>query len=147
MMMRLEGTEPGQVSVRLVKECLTAIRDYRVGDLLTLVDPEVVCYPLVRPGLFVYRGHEGMASLTRDMHRVHGEYQVEFGDIAVRDGGRVTVQAAIVPGPDRVRGPLAFRAEFVFRDGRITRIDSYPGAGAASADAGRIRMRLRCCCG
>jgi hypothetical protein len=54
---------------------------------------------MVRPGLAVYYGHDGMAGLIRDMHAVHGRYQVEIAEITEEDGPRVSVRAVIVPEP------------------------------------------------
>ena len=67
--------------------------------MLALVDPDVACQPLVRPGLAVYYGHDGMIGLVHDMHAVHGSYQVEIAEITEEDGPQVTARAVIVPEP------------------------------------------------
>jgi acetamidase/formamidase len=121
----------GRAPEQVVRECLMAIRDGRVDDLLELVDPGVVCYPVFRPGRAAYHGREGMACLVGDMHSAHGDYEVDFGDVTVQYGAVVTVQATIVAGPGRDRPPLAVRTVFVFRGGRISRIESHPDGTAS----------------
>ena len=119
-----QGTAP----VRAVLALYEAIRDSRIADVLALVDPDVACQPLVRPGLTVYYGHDGMAELVHDMHAVHGCYQVEIAETTeedVPDGPRVTVRAVIVPEPGRGR-PLPVNSVYGFRGGLITSIESSP---------------------
>jgi hypothetical protein len=47
----------GETAVQVVVDFFTAVRDQRIKDLLALVDPEIVCKPLVRPGRSLYEGH------------------------------------------------------------------------------------------
>jgi hypothetical protein len=117
-----QGTAP----VRAVLALYDAIRDSRIADVLALVDPDVVCQPEVRPGLTVYYGHDGMAGLIRDMHAVHGRYQVEIAEITEEDGPRVSVQAVIVPEPGHGQ-PLPVSSVYDFRGSLITSIESAPG--------------------
>src|SRR5438046_9795070 len=104
--------EGGKGPVEVVLELYAAIRGGRVGDVLALVDPQVVCRPLVRPGLSVYYGHDGMAQLVSAMHAAHGDYQVEIGEVTEQggpEGATVTVQATIVHEPGRGQPPGSVR--------------------------------------
>ena len=56
----------GQTAVQVVTDFFAAVRDQRIKDLLALVDPEIVCRPLVRPGRSLYEGHEGMVRFVSD---------------------------------------------------------------------------------
>jgi hypothetical protein len=47
-----QGSAPARAVVALYE----AIRDSRIEDVLALVDPDVTCKPLVRPGLSAYQG-------------------------------------------------------------------------------------------
>lgn len=55
--------------------------------MLAVLDREVVCFPLVRPGQAVYHGHNGMIKLVDYMHDLHGDYQI---DPSVFPDARVT---------------------------------------------------------
>ena len=52
------------VAVKAVLELYAAMRDDRVEDVLALTSADVICEPLVRPGLTQYQGHAGMAALV-----------------------------------------------------------------------------------
>ena len=135
--MRGECNEP----VEVVLELYAAVRDRRIEDMLALVDPQVCCYPLVRPGQSVYYGPSEMVKLVGDVHDRHGDYKVEIGKITGQDspaaggqGTTVTVQATIFPEPGHGQ-PQQVTTVFTVQDGRITWIESKP-APAAPSDAG-----------
>jgi SnoaL-like domain len=115
-------------AIQAVLALYTAIRDSRISEARALVDPEVLCYPLVRPGLTVYQGHNGMPALVKDMHALHGDYQVDIRQITRQGSATITVQARIEPDHDR--SPLPVTTVFTLRQGRITSISSEPGAAA-----------------
>jgi hypothetical protein len=122
----------GRTPVQAVLALYAAIRDRRIDDVLALTDPEVTCEPLVRPGLSMYEGHDGMTRLILAMHAAHGSYQVEILQVAEHPGPQVTVLARIVPEPGRGQ-PLPVRTVYTFRDGLIASIESSP----ADQDAAR----------
>jgi hypothetical protein len=115
-------------AIQAVMALYAAIRDGRVRDAVALVDAEVLCSPLVRPGLSLYEGHEGIPVLVKDMHALHGDYQVDIRQIIKQDGSTITVEARIEP--DRDRSPLPVRTMFTLRDGRIASMSSEPGTVA-----------------
>jgi hypothetical protein len=121
--------------VHLVLDLYMAIRDRRVGGMLALLDPEVVCYPLVRPGQSAYYGHDAMIKLIHYMHDLHGDYQVEVDKITEQNTPRgdvkVTVQARIVPEARLGKPPVPVRSVYTIHDGLITWIQSQPGADTA----------------
>jgi SnoaL-like domain len=124
--MRGESNEP----VEVVLEFYAAVRDRRIEDMLALVDPQVCCYPLVRPGQSVYCGPGEMVKLVGDLHSQHGDYKVEIGKItgpgsqaASAPGTTVTVQATIFPEPGHGQ-PQPVTTVFNVQDGRITSIES-----------------------
>jgi hypothetical protein len=116
-----QGTAPVQAVLALY----AALRDSRIADVLPLVDPRVECLPLVRPGLSSHYGHDGMADLARDMHAVHGRYQVEIPEITEQDGPQVTVRAVIVPEAGHGQ-PVPVTSVYTFRSGQIATIESFP---------------------
>jgi hypothetical protein len=120
------GGQGATAPVQAVLALYEAIRDSRIADVLALVDPDVVCQPLVRPGLATYYGPDGMAALIRDMHAVHGLYQVEIAEITEQDGSQVTIGAVIVPEPGHGQ-PLRVTSVYAFRGGLIASIESSPG--------------------
>jgi hypothetical protein len=129
--------EQGAAPVKAVLELYEAIRDSRIADVLALVDPDVACEPLTRPGLTAYYGHDGMAGLVRDIHAVYGRYQVEIAEITEQDGPRVTVRAVIVPEPGHGQ-PLPVTSVFAFRGSLIASIESFPAPlGCRGSPAGR----------
>jgi hypothetical protein len=130
--------EQGIAPVEAVVELYKAIRDSRVGDVLSLTDPGVVCEPLVRPGLTRYEGHAGMARLVADMHAVHGRYAVEIVSITETGEPRVTATAWLVPERGQ---PFGVVTVYGFRDGLISSIESFPAEGQRSLRPGRDQLR------
>jgi hypothetical protein len=125
--------EHGERPVQVVLELYAAIRDRRVADVLALVDPQVTCEPLARPGLSRYTGHDGMARLVSEMHAAHGRYEVTIVKITEEAGPQVTVWARIVPELGRGQ-PWPVRTVYTFRGGLIASIESFPaGQDALSA--------------
>ena len=122
--------EPGSTPARVVLEFYAALRDRRIGDILALTDPQVVCHALVRPGLSVYHGHDGMIRLSEGMHATHGEYDF-VADQVSEDGDKVTVYVRILPGPGPGRQDLPVMSVFILHDGLIVSIESQPGISLA----------------
>jgi hypothetical protein len=120
-----DRSERGSVAVKTVLEFYAAMRDDRVQDMLEQTAADVICEPLVRPGLSQYQGHAGMVSLAREMHAVHGNYQIVIIDITEEPGPKVTVLARIDPEAGHGK-PLAVMTEYLFRDGLIFWIESIP---------------------
>lgn len=119
------GGGNGRSPVEVVSELYAAMRDSRLDDVLALVDPEVICMPLVRPGLAEYEGHAGMARLVRDLHAVHGRYEIVIVQATEEDGPEVTVHATLVPEPGR-GAPFPVTSSYRFRRGLISSIESFP---------------------
>jgi hypothetical protein len=122
----LNESEPVQV----VLEFYEALRESRINDMLGLVDAEVVCQPLVRPGLSLYSGYDGMIRLDSDLHGLHGRYQIDIDKVTEQEGAQVTVQATIHPEPGRGQPPLPVTSIYIVRDGLITSIESLDGTSA-----------------
>jgi hypothetical protein len=122
----LDESEPVQV----VLEFYEALRESRINDMLGLVDREVVCQPLVRPGLSLYSGYDGMIRLNSDLHALHGRYQLEINKVTEQEGPQVTVQATILPEPGREQPPLPVTSIYLVRDGLITSIESLDSTSA-----------------
>jgi hypothetical protein len=110
--------------VQTVVELYETLRDSRIEDMLALVDPEVICKPLVRPGLSVYYRRDGMIRLCCDLHTAYGQYQIEINEITEQDGPQVTVQARILPEPARKQPPRSVRSVYTFRHNLIASIES-----------------------
>jgi SnoaL-like protein len=110
---------------QIVRDLYEAIRDNRIKDMLALVHPDVTCRPLVRPGLTVYHGHDGIVRLASDMHATHGHYQIKITRITEQPGPQLTVQAWIIPEPGRGT-QLPVTSVYTLRDGLITTIESFP---------------------
>jgi hypothetical protein len=116
----LNESEP----VRVVLEFYEALRESRINDMLGLVDADIACRPLVRPGLGLYNGYDGMIRLDSDIHGLHGRYQIEIHKVTEQEGPQVTVQATIQPEPGRGQPPLPVTSIYLVRDGLITSIES-----------------------
>jgi len=116
----LTESEPVQV----VLEFYEALRESRINDMLGLVESDVTCRPLVRPGLSLYSGYDGIIRLDSDIHGLHGRYQVEIGEVTEQEGPQVTVQATILPESGRGQPPLAVTSIYIIRNGLITSIES-----------------------
>jgi hypothetical protein len=108
-------------------ELYAAVRDNRIDDVLALVDPQIVCQPVVRPGLTVYHGHDGMVRLVHDMHAAHGRYQVRTDSITEQAEAKVTVQARIFANAGSDQAPIPVTSVFTLQDGLIITIESESG--------------------
>jgi SnoaL-like domain len=116
----LNESEPVQV----VLEFYDALRERRINDMLGLVDADVTCRPLVRTGLGLYNGYDGMIRLDSDLHGLHGRYQIEINKVTEQEGPRVTVHATILPEPGRGQPPLPVTSIYAVRNGLIASIES-----------------------
>ena len=110
--------------VQVVLEFYEALRESRINDMLGLVDPEVTCQPLVRLGLSLYSGYDGIIRLDSDIHALHGRYQIEINQVTEEEGPQVTVQARILPEPGRGQPPLPVTSIYAVRNGLIASIES-----------------------
>jgi hypothetical protein len=120
--------ERGQANVQVVLGFFAAIRDQRTSDLLALVDPQIICMPVTRPGRTVYEGHAGMLRFIKDLHAVFGDYEYEIDKITELDEAKVAVQARMLLESGRPSmGPLSISVVFTLRNGLITLADSEPG--------------------
>jgi hypothetical protein len=121
---------PPEAAVDVARGVLAAVSEGRVGEVLELVDPEVVWKPVTRPGRTVYFGHEGMAQVAADLRGVYGP----FG-LAVEDTGEgceaagsvhVTLRVRVVRqdagGGESWGRPVL--ADFTVREGRVTVMES-----------------------
>lgn len=115
----------GKTAVQVVVELCAAIRDGRIEDVLRLVDSDVICAPVTRPGLAEYEGHAGMARLVSDLHAAHGRYQITVTEATEEDDQHVTVQVRLVPEPGR-GPPMSVTTTYTFRRGLISSIESFP---------------------
>jgi hypothetical protein len=111
----------------LVREFYAAMRDERLGTLLALADPGIVCRPLVRRGPSSYLGHDGVVSFVRDMHAAHGNYRFEADVLAEEPGPVVRMLARIIPGPGHGPEPVSIRGTYTFRSGLIASVHCEPG--------------------
>ena len=84
-----------------VAEFFSAIRDRRIEDMLALVDHDVACNPLARPGLSTYAGHGGMIQFASDMHSVHGDFHLDIEKMVEDADSKVTATFAIFSAPGR----------------------------------------------
>jgi hypothetical protein len=123
----VEWDRAGKNPADFVLEFYAAVRDARVSDVLRLVDPDVVCRPLVLPGPSLYCGRDSMVSLVENMHAAYGDYMVEADVVVEAIGPVVSVQARLVPEPARALAPLSITTVFRFRYGLIASIESEPG--------------------
>ena len=121
-------------SVQKVLDFIAAVRDQRIKDMLALVDPEIICVPLVRPGLSVYEGHDGMARFVSDMHTAFGRYKFQIDKITEREGEKLAVQVRIQPESGRKPiAPTSILIVFTIHDGLITLAEGEPVTGSNDA--------------
>jgi len=108
-----------------VIELFSALRDCRLDDLASLAHPQVIWEAVVRPGLSVYHGHDGLARLARDAHSVHGDYQFT-ADVIAEDlePPGVTMLVRIILEPGRPVETFWLRARCAFRDGLIEHVET-----------------------
>jgi hypothetical protein len=92
---------------------------------LALVDPNVKCFPMVRPGLSMYSRHGGVINLIAEhARRVWG---LSNRDQQHRRRRReVTIQARILHEPGYGPLSLSVTTVFTFQNGLITIIESEP---------------------
>lgn len=122
-----DATGAGKTPTGIVLEFYAAIRDRQFEVFHTLVDLDVTCSPLVRPGLSTYYGYDGMIRLSQDMHAAHGCYHVTIDNITEEEDSRITVRATIFSEAALQCPPLAVTTVYGFRHGLIYSIESHSG--------------------
>jgi hypothetical protein len=111
--------------VQAALDLYAALRDSQPGDIAALTTPDVLCRPLVRPGLSEYHGHQGLADLARYAHAAYGDYAVTIISATTQPGQEVTVQARIDPQPG-YGSPHRETTAFTFRNHLIATITTQP---------------------
>ena len=118
-----------QENVETLRRGLEAFSRADVEAALEVLDAEVEWYPAVQPMLgerTVYRGHQGVRDMFRNMDEVYLEFRIE--DAEFRDlGDRVVATCRI-----RARGKQSgaesdspFGYLFDFRNGTVVRVRSF----------------------
>jgi hypothetical protein len=91
MMKSLEITHRGPLARAVLAFC-AAVQDSRAEDAFLLVDPKVTCVALVRPGLSMYYGYDGVASFVTYVHAAYGNYQIDIEEITEVPGTEVKIR-------------------------------------------------------
>jgi ketosteroid isomerase-like protein len=102
-----------------------AHREGRIDDVLALVHPDVVWHPLTRPGLSLYRGHDGARAMLADLRSALGEFYVEFDEYDELADGRVVCRGHIVRS-EREPAVPSFECVATFLDGLLVGFESTP---------------------
>jgi SnoaL-like domain len=138
-------SERGKDPVQVVLDFYDAVWNRRIEEMLALLDPEIACYPLIRPGQNTYYGHDDMVKLVDDLHHLLGNFQFKIDKITehkLPQGDiRVTVVSRTLPEPGRGQPAVQHLiSEYTLHDGLITWIHSKPGslAGQRRTDAERM---------
>ena len=119
-----------QENVEAFKRGLEAGNRGDVETLLEELDPEVewhsALHALLGGEQTVFRGHDGVREMLRDLNEAFGEIQIEISEI--RDLG----ERIVAIGHLRLRGresgaelesPIAYVAQY--RNGKVIRLDDY----------------------
>ena len=119
-----------QENVEALKRGTAAYNRRDAEALVEELDPEVEWHPALQT-MFggeatVYRGHDGVRELLREVDDALAEIHVEYSE--VRDSGDQVVATGRVRTRGRASGavteaPLGFVADF--RNGKVTRIRTY----------------------
>jgi uncharacterized protein len=130
-----------QENVEALKRGFDAFNRRDLVANLRELDPEVVQH-LSLPAMFggqltVYRGHDGVRELWRDLGEAFAEFRVEITEI--RDVGERIVAVGQLRGRGResgaeVESPIGYVVEL--RNGRAIRIDDYFNPAEALKAAG-----------
>jgi ketosteroid isomerase-like protein len=114
-------------NVEIFRAVAQASWEGRLGDMLALIHPDIVCYPLTRPGLTRYEGHSGFLRLIKDSRRARGDYRLEYDEITERPDGRVLARGRLMRSTD-AGDVVAERMDVVvtFRDGLVIGLESQP---------------------
>jgi hypothetical protein len=98
-----------------------AHREGRIDAMLATIHPDVVWYPWSRPGLSVYRGHEGIRQMIADMRAANGIYGIDFDDVTETTPGQVTATGRIVREDNGGEASVEFAIEM--RDGLVSEVE------------------------
>ncbi len=121
----MSGESQPRPALRAALDLYAAIRDNRPGDIAALTTPDVLCFPLTRPGRSKYEGHHGMSNLARDIHAAYGNYTITIIEATEHPGPMITIQARLTP--QRGHGlPFTVTTTYTFRNDLIATIDSSP---------------------
>jgi ketosteroid isomerase-like protein len=128
-------------NLELFERGVAAYNERDVEALLDVLDPEVEWTPAVQQ-MFgaeptVYRGHQEVREMLRELGETLSEIHVEFSD--VRDPGDRVVAIGRIRTRGKASGvvtesPLGYVAEF--KNGKATRLHTYLEPGEALKAAG-----------
>jgi len=130
-----------QENVEDFKRGLDAFNRRDVEALLEQLDPEVEWHPalpvLVGGEATVYRGHEGVREMLRDLYEAFAETHVELSEIRDLGDGLVAIGRTRARGNEsgaETESPWAGVTEY--KDGRAIRIRTYLDPNEALEAAG-----------
>ena len=118
-----------QENVETLRRALEAFNRGDVDAALEALDAEVEWYPAVQPMLgerTVYRGHQGVRDLFRELFEVYLEFQIEdaeFQDLADRVVATCRVRARGKQSGAESDSPFGYL--FEFRNGAVVRVRAF----------------------
>jgi ketosteroid isomerase-like protein len=129
-----------QENVETLRRALEAFNRGDVDAALEALDAEVEWYPAVQPMLgerTVYRGHQGVRDLFRELFEVYLEFQIEdaeFQDLADRVVATCRVRARGKQSGAESDSPFGYL--FEFRNGAVVRVRAFLDPNEALEAAG-----------
>lgn len=102
-------------------------REGRIDDMLDLVHPKVIWWPMSRPGLSRYIGHDGIRRMLDDIRAANGNHWIELDAISEIEHNLISAQGRVV-ALDAHGTPVSAAIEMLMtmRDGLVHRVETGP---------------------
>lgn len=130
-------------NVAVFKRGLDAYNRHDLDDLLEIADPEIEWYPVLEVLLggqgTVYRGHDGVRQLFRDIEEALGEIRGEVSEVVEDSDDRIVASGRLY-AKGRHSGAVTETSLgwlVNFRNGKVTMIRTYRGVEEAEEVAAR----------
>jgi hypothetical protein len=102
-------------------------REGRIDDMLDLVHPKVIWWPMSRPGLSRYSGHDGIRRMLADIQAANGNHWIELDAISEIEHNLISAQGRVVAlDADGTPVSAAIEMLMTMRDGLVHRVETGP---------------------
>ena len=106
-------------------------REGRIDDMLELLHPNVIWWPMCAPGRARYAGHDGIRRMLVDIRAANGNHWIELDAISEIEHNLISARGRVV-ALDADGEPVSTAIEMLMtmRNGLVHRVETGPLASA-----------------
>jgi ketosteroid isomerase-like protein len=102
-------------------------REGRIDDMLELLHPDIIWWPMSRPGRVSYSGRDEILQMLADIRSANGNHWIELDDIVEVERNLISARGRVVT-LDAEGEPISAVIEMLMtmRDGLVHRVETGP---------------------